>query len=230
MKQILIISMAFLLASCASQKKVINSPYVMWVKGVKADCTGVGPMKCMQVQKNDIIEPGKWQNFYNEIEGFHFQSGDLCKLLVTEEKQDPKQVPADGSSIKYKMVELLEKKPDPIFELHDIWALEAIGNNLIQTPGNYSSLITPSIEINLTEMKVMGNDGCNQFFGPVKNVEEGILEFGVLGGTMKMCINMEIPDNFIKAIAQVKKYRREGLKLFLLDEIGNELLQFKKVD
>jgi heat shock protein HslJ len=230
MKQILIILMVFIIVSCASQKKVTNSPYVIWVKGIKVDCTGVGPMKCMQVQKNDIIEPGKWQNFYTEIEGFQFQSGDLCKLLVSEEKPDKSQVPADGSSIKYKMVELLEKKPDPIFELHDIWALEAIEGAPIQSPGNNTVLITPSIEINLTEMKIMGNDGCNQFFGPIKNIEEGIIEFGNMAGTMKMCINMEIPDSFNKAMTQVKKYRRDGLKLYFLDEAGTELLMFKKVD
>jgi heat shock protein HslJ len=202
----------------------------MWVKGIKADCTGVGPMKCLQVQKNEIIEPGKWQNFYSEIEGFHFQSGNLSKLLVTEKKLDKSQVPADGSSIKYTLVEVLEKKPDPVFELHDIWTLEAINGKMIQKPGGNASLINPSIEINLTEMKVMGNDGCNQFFGPIINAEEDNIEFGDMAVTMKMCMNMEIPDRFNEAMAKVKKYRRDGLKLFLLDESETELLRFKKVD
>ncbi len=222
--------MAFIIVSCASQKKVTNSPYVIWVKGIKVDCTGVGPMKCMQIQKNEGFEPGKWQNFYTEIEGFQFQSGNLCKLLVSEEKLDKSQVPADGSSIKYKLVEVLEKIPDPIFELHDIWALEAIEGTPVQSPGNNTVLITPSIEINLTEMKIMGNDGCNQFFGPIKNIEEGIIEFGNMDGTRKMCINMEISDSFNKAMTQVKQYRRDGLKLHFLNEAGTELLMFKKVD
>jgi len=230
MKNILILTIIFLLASCSPQKQIATNPYIMWVKGAKVDCTGVGPMKCMQVQKNDVIEPGKWQNFYSEIEGFHFQSGELCKLLVAEEKLEKSQVPADASSIKYKMVEVLEKKPDPIFALHDIWSLETIEGKALLSPGSSTTLINPSIEINLTEMKIMGNDGCNQFFGPIKNVEAGILEFGVLAGTMKMCINMEIPDSFNKAMAQVKKYRRDGLKLYLLDESGVELLRFRKVD
>lgn len=230
MKHILVFTMALLLASCASQKKIATSPYIMWVKGVQVDCTGVGAMKCMQIQKNEVIEPGKWQNFYSEIDGFHFQSGELCKLLVAEEKLDKSQVPADGSSVKYTLVEVLEKIPDPIFELHDIWSLEAIEDKALLTPGNGATLINPSIEINLTEMKVMGTDGCNQFSGSVKNVETGILEFGNMAGTMKMCINMDISDSFNKAIAQVKKYRRDGLKLYLLDESGVELLQFRKVD
>jgi len=222
--------MAFILTSCAPQKKVTTKPFIMWIKGIKVDCTGVGSMKCMLVQKSDIIEPGKWQSFYNEIDGFQFQSGYLSKLLVSEEKLSYAHVPADASSIKYKMIELLEKKQDPVFVLHDIWVLESLENKPFQTQGNSDVLIAPSIEINLTEMKIMGNDGCNQFFGPVTKVEDEIIEFGNLAGTMKMCINMEIPDNFNKAMAQVKKYKRDGLKLYLLDGAGNELLQFKKVD
>ena len=75
------------------------------------------------------------------------------KLLISEEKLDPVKVPTDGSSIKFKLVEILENKPDPIFALHDIWVLEALEKNPLQTQGNNATLITPSIEINITEMK-----------------------------------------------------------------------------
>jgi heat shock protein HslJ len=230
MKNAFIITMFLFLASCASQKELTTNSYNMWVKGVKVDCTGVGPMKCLQVQKNEDIIPGNWQNFYGNIEGFQFIGGNLYKLRITERKLPKTQVPADGSSLKYTLVEVLENLPDPIFELHDIWVLDAIENRSIQSPGNNTVLITPSIEINITEMTIMGTDGCNQFSGSIKNVEPGIVEFGNLASTMKICINMEIPDNFNKAMAQVKKYRRDGLKLHLLDGLGAELLTFKKVD
>lgn len=230
MKNILYLITIILISSCSTQKEITTDSYIMWVKGIQVDCTGVGPMKCLQVQKNEFIEPGKWQNFYTEIEGFQFQTGNLCKLLVSEEKLDESQVPADGSSIKYKLVEVLKKKPDPIFALHDIWALETIEGSPITKPDNNSGLTTPSIEINLTEMKIMGTDGCNQFFGPVKNVEEGIIEFGPMGATMKMCVNMELADQFNQALAKVAKYNRNEMKLTFRDSAGGELLRFKKVD
>jgi len=230
MKNIIFLMTVVLITSCSSTKKMGSNPYAMWVKGVQVDCTGVGTMKCLQVQKSDIIVPGKWQNFYSEIEGFHFQSGELCKLLVAEEKIEKSAVPADGSSIKYKVVEVLEKKPDPIFAIHDIWALEAINGVMLQIPDNNPGFVNPSVEINLTEMKIMGIDGCNQFFGPIINVEEGILVFGNMAGTMKMCVNMEIPDQFNKAIGNVRRYKVENLKLTLFDEAGTEILRFKKVD
>jgi heat shock protein HslJ len=64
----------------------------------------------------------------------------------------------------------------------------------------------------------------------VINVEEGFIGFSNLGGTRKMCINMEIPDSFNQAINQVSKYKIENMKLSFFDETGNELLRFKKVD
>lgn len=230
MKNILFLLTAVVFTSCSTQKELTNAPYTMWIKGIQVDCTGVGPMKCLQVQKNDVIEPGKWQNFYGDIDGFQFQQGIRYKLLVNEKRSDKSQVPADGSSIQYKLVEVLEKNPDPIFALYDIWALENISEEPIKMPGNNTGLTRPSIEINLTEMKIMGTDGCNQFFGPVKNVEDGIIEFGDMAGTMKMCMNMEIPDKFNQALGQVAKYNRENLKLIFFDESGVELLRFKKVD
>jgi hypothetical protein len=43
------------------------------------DCSGVGPMKCMQVRRSPD-EP--YLNFYNQIAGFEFERGYECVLLV----------------------------------------------------------------------------------------------------------------------------------------------------
>jgi heat shock protein HslJ len=229
-KSILTLAITIFTISCATQKKTTSQPQIYWVNSLKVSCTGVAPMSCLQVQKNESIEKGKWQNFYSPIEGFKFETGYICKLSVTEEKINPSQVPADGSSIKYTLVEVLEKKPDPKFRIHDIWALEAIDGQIVERPDENDRMQTPSIEINLTEMRIMGNDGCNNFFGSVKNIEDDELTFGPLGATMKMCFNMDIPNKFNSAINKVSKYKIENLKLYLFDEKESELLRFKKVD
>ena len=177
-----------------------------------------------------MIEPGEWQYFYSEIEGFQFQNGTRYKLQVSEEKIDKSKVPADASSIKYKLVEIIEKFPEPVFALHDIWVLESIEGQTIERPGENSGLTLPSIEININEMKIMGTDGCNQFFGPINMVEDETIEFGNIGSTMKMCFSMELPDKFYNALGRVAKYQRNGIKLIFMDSSGTELLQFKKVD
>jgi heat shock protein HslJ len=187
-------------------------------------------MKCLQIQKGKSIEKGKWQNFYANIEGFDFELGYIFKLAVKEEKIDPAKVPADGSSVKYTLVEVLEKNPDPKFRIHDIWALEAIDGKTVERPNDNDRMQIPSIEINLTEMRIMGTDGCNNFHGSIKSIEEDELKLGPIAATMKMCYNMEIPNKFNVAINKVSAYKIENLKLYFFDEKGRELLRFKKVD
>ncbi len=80
---------------------------------------------------------------------------------MTEEKMAAPKVTADGSSLKYTLVEVLGKIPDPKFLKNDIWALEAINGKIVENPNENDRMQIPSIEINLTEMKIMGTDGCN---------------------------------------------------------------------
>jgi len=69
-----------------------------------ADCTGVAPMKCLQVKEK---ESDKWENFYNNIEGFTYEPGFEYVLKVKTEKiENP---PMDGSSIKYTLVQQVSK-------------------------------------------------------------------------------------------------------------------------
>ncbi|SDR03685.1 protein of unknown function [Chryseobacterium soldanellicola] len=69
-----------------------------------ADCTGVAPMKCLQVKEN---QTGNWTNFYSNIEGFTYEPGYEYVLKVkTEKVENP---PADGSSIKYILVKQVSK-------------------------------------------------------------------------------------------------------------------------
>ena len=207
-----------------------NTEQIWWVNSYKVPCTGVAPMSCLQIQKSENIEQRKWQNFYTEIEGFVFEPGYLQKIKVKEEKLNPAQVPADGSSVKYTLVEVLEKKSDERFAIHDIWVLEAIDAVSIPKSPDNDKMETPVLEINVTEMKVMGSDGCNQIHGPIKVLDGEKLEFGAMAATRKMCIRMDIPDKFNTVINKVGKYKIENLKLFLFDEKGTELLRFKKVD
>jgi len=68
------------------------------------DCTGVAPMKCLQVKEK---ESDSWGNFYSNIEGFTYEPGFEYVLKVKTEKiQNP---PMDASSIKYTLVKQVSK-------------------------------------------------------------------------------------------------------------------------
>ena len=72
------------------------------------DCVGVGPQKCMQVKQNP---DSSWEWLYQGIEGFNFQEGIEYKIrVIVEEVKNP---PADGSSLRYILHEILEPVPEP---------------------------------------------------------------------------------------------------------------------
>ena len=87
------------------------SQTIMYISSKKADCTGTGPGKCLQIKYSP---DDKWQLFYGSIEGFEYMEGFEYEIIV--EKEEIKNPPADGSSIKYKMKEL-KKRNIPVVNL-----------------------------------------------------------------------------------------------------------------
>ncbi len=69
-----------------------------------ADCTGVAPMKCLQVKETPA---GEWSNLYSNIEGFTYEPGyEYVLKIKTEKLANP---PADGSSIRYTLIRQVSK-------------------------------------------------------------------------------------------------------------------------
>jgi len=77
----------------------------LFVADQKVDCEGEGPMKCLRVRDT---EAGEWRLLYQSIEGFTHEAGHAYELRVSEKgRKDP---PADGSSVRYVLVEIVSKK------------------------------------------------------------------------------------------------------------------------
>ena len=80
----------------------------IWIGPKMVDCVGVGPRTCLMVQHGEEIDPAKWEFFYSSIIGFTYEAGYLYQLKYwTEEVEDP---PADASSIKYFLLEIVSKE------------------------------------------------------------------------------------------------------------------------
>ncbi|MBD2757300.1 DUF4377 domain-containing protein [Spirosoma validum] len=76
----------------------------MRVADHRQDCVGVGPQKCLLVKTDGDTD---WKFFYSGIEGFSYEEGFEYQLLV---KREPiANPPADGSSIRYTLVEIVDK-------------------------------------------------------------------------------------------------------------------------
>lgn len=223
LKNLSFLILAVMLSSCGSTK---NTTSTYWVNSAKVDCdAGAGKATCLQVTKSSNYENAEWSLFYAPIKGFNFEPGYLQKIKVSETAIDQKNLPADASSIHYELIEVLEKKQDPKLAIHDIWAATHINGEAISNTSD-----TPTLDINTTEMRISGTNGCNNYSGPIDTLNANTFELGAVASTRKMCMDMAVPDRFDKAMGTVSSYKKEGLTLSLLNADGIEVLRFKKVD
>lgn len=232
MKNLFFLSVILLTISCGTPptKTTESQPETIWVNSFKVPCTGVAPMNCLQIQKGKTLQDDQWEFFYDNIEGFDYQAGFLYKLLVKIEELERENVPADASSLKYTLVEVVEKKQDTKLRINDIWAVENIQGTPFEMESTNPRAKHPMLEVHVADKKILGNDGCNQFFGKLEKLTDTAIQFGAIGGTKMACPDMEIPRKFTDGLAQTVRYKISDLKLYLFDEKGTEVLVFKKVD
>jgi hypothetical protein len=98
---ILILSIAY---SCEDSTNEQNTK-TLYISDHLVDCTGVGPQKCMLVKEK--IEDD-FTYFYDNIVGFDYEAGYNYTLKVRVDAI--KNPPADGSFLKYSLVEILKKE------------------------------------------------------------------------------------------------------------------------
>ncbi|WP_340114632.1 META domain-containing protein [Maribellus mangrovi] len=221
MKFIYLLTLIFIIVSCNT-----TNENIYWVNSYQVDCVGVGPMKCMLIQKGKAIEDGTWQNFYSKIEGFEYEPGFIYKLKVKEEQLE--NVPADASSIKYILVDVLEKTEDSKLGLNGTWNAQKINGSIIKLPSTRGAGVLPTVYIDITKMQISGIDNCNNFTGSISKLSESTIELGPLAATQKMCPDMAIATAFNKALQAVKQYELSENTLTFKDENGNDLLEFTK--
>lgn len=120
-----------------------------------------------------------------------------------------------------------QSQADAKLRLNDIWALEGIqGEKLVLADGDRR----PQLEIQLRDMRLMGNDGCNGFFASINHLDDEKITFGPIGSTRMLCHPMVLPDRFNQQLNNVSGYVLNGLKLRLFNAEGEELLLFRKID
>lgn len=93
------------LTACKMVQNLGQDEVIMYVAPEQVDCTGVAPMKCLQVKES--VNEG-WTYFYSTIEGFNYVPGYEYKLIVKKTKVE-KPIPADASSLKYTFVKEIKK-------------------------------------------------------------------------------------------------------------------------
>ncbi len=211
------------LQSCGTLKSK-NNTETLWVNSEKTPCSaGAGKAQCMRVYKGKDLANANWQLFYNNIEGFEFQEGVYQKIKVKVETLDKAQVPADASTLKYTLIEVMETKADKKMALNGDWNLIRLNG----APLNRMVAI-PSLTINLSQKMFSGNNGCNNYSAQIHKVDQTVFNLGAVATTRKACIGKNLETAYNTALGQIASYKITDLNLMFYDASGNEILAFLK--
>jgi heat shock protein HslJ len=189
-----------------------------YINSTRKDCTGVGPMKCLQY-KNSPNED--WKLMYQPIEGFTFEEGFLYTLKVkTRQVKNP---PADGSSISYKLKKEISKQKDNNMEaqvdrsLEGKWVIASI-----MTEGQLADVSGKAWEMEFrTGEKAVGVGICNRIGGGY-TIDGNKIKFGPMRSTKMMCPDIKFEGAFGKAIIEVDNYSFDKNRMML--KKGDETL------
>lgn len=222
-KTLSIIALATIgLQSC----KTATSSNILWVSGIKTECAaGAGTMNCLNIQNGEELDAQPWQKYYSDIEGFQFEEGTVKKIKVDKIKIDPKDTPADASSLKYKMIKEIRTLPDARLDLKGSWELA----NMDGKPIN-KMIVLPTLNIDLSKMQVSGNGGCNGYSGQIENLNSKEMYLGDMLSTLKACSNENIEADYFKKLATADFYTVKFKILTIYNKFGENILSFYKKD
>jgi hypothetical protein len=96
------------MSSCSSITGTNERVFTLEVAEQQVPCVGVAPQQCLQVRERS---DAPWTLFYDGIEGFTYEPG-FRYLLRVSVRQVPNP-PADGSSLAYRLVDVLTKTAAP---------------------------------------------------------------------------------------------------------------------
>lgn len=106
---------------------------------------GEGLFLTYLVQEGNNIGTDNWTKFYGNIEGFDYESGKIYNLsLIIEQVDNP---PADGSSLKYILEEVISTKVLDSETLFDI-DLKINGQSFVTTNSGFELLNQIEIDCN----------------------------------------------------------------------------------
>jgi heat shock protein HslJ len=180
------------------------------------DCLGVAPQKCMLVRENPE-EP--WKYFYDQIEGFQYTEGYVYELKVTEETVE--NPPADSSSLKLKLVEIVSQTPVTVELTDTTWMLE----KLYEQPPLPKSEITAIFN---SDGSLYGSAGCNSYTTRYQTGGNTIT-IQPAATTRMACSETGVMDQetkYLTTLEAVKTFEIVGYRLSLMDTDGEVTLTY----
>ena len=202
---IFILLLSLTAKSCDETKHIYIADHLV-------DCVGVAPQKCMLVKEKIVDE---WTTFYDQIEGFEYEEG--YEYLLNVNIKTIKNPPADGSSLKYTLIEVFEKKKtEKQITLNNKW-------KVISMQGIDDLKIQPTIQFDANENKVSGFAGCNNYFGNY-DAKTNKFDFSKMGMTRKICPDMTVENTFVNNLKTTSYYKIEREQLSFYNANNEQII------
>jgi len=196
-----------------------------------SDCVGVASQQCLSVRESTDDE---WTLWYDPIDGFEHEAGYEYRLMISETRvADP---PADASSIRWTLIEILEKMPvtseadgnpilrpwklesfGPAADLGDAATADLVNGALVSLPADNP------VTLGLREQgRVGGFDGCNRYFGDFVIENGHQIVQGPKGATMMACPDgrMDLEQAFLRNLDAATRVFLRGEALELENDAG----------
>jgi heat shock protein HslJ len=162
------------------QPDTITDEITMIVGPEVVECEGVGPQTCLQVKFEDSTD---WELFYDNIDGFEHQPGIESELRVN--KITVENPPADGSSIRYELIEVVSQSETIPAVMEELDFLLNTNWDLVTMNGESPvDGATPTLAFD--GENVNGTTGCNSYFAPF-TLDGTVLTIGQAGQTEMFC-------------------------------------------
>jgi heat shock protein HslJ len=151
----------------------------LWVGPQLVDCVGVAPQKCLQIRRS---ADGEIEWFYDSIDGFTHEAGTSYVLdVAVSTVENP---PADASSLRYRLVKVVESTTESATAGLDGTTWTFIGfrdGDLFD-----AALADAPATITFAEGLASGSTSCNSYSGPY-TADGDTLSFGPLASTLMGC-------------------------------------------
>lgn len=224
LKIIGILLAVLVLQACTTHKNAHLGTKTIWMGGYKTECSiGASKGDCFMVAYQTDLVNAKWEKIYIPIEGFNFELGFLQKIEVKAVELPKNGLVEDRSSIKYKLIKVLEKQQDLRLELQGNWILNSI-NGVVVTRNEEQ----PHIKIDLMKNQFSGNNGCTSFSGVIMNVTTSQLYFEKTKTTLRDCADVPLASDFDSALRNIDTYNIQNDNLSIFNKANELVLAFTK--
>ncbi len=195
-----------LLTSCATEKTIFIANHY-------TQCNSIKSTGCLLIKEKPSDE---WAVFEGQIEGFDYKAGHDYQLKVKVKQNSSNYSP----DTQYQLVKIISQqvntrypdKPDNDILKQKKW--------VVQSLKDFNLKNTPELYFTLTDSRINGFSGCNNFGGPVKLSDDGHIATKPLMVTKRACASPEINKleaHFLSLINQFHTYKVTDNQLSIYD-------------